>query len=158
MNVLEAIRHSLVFLLLIAASGTDIRQRRIPNWLTGIGWVLGILFFMAEWSLRGKEAGISQCMHLVGVAALVLGLALFAAISHHGFGFGDVKLLGTAVLYQGIEKSLAGFLVGIILAGGAAAVLLMLGRIGHRDKLPLAPFFLLGYGAVLLGRSCGIAV
>ena len=58
MNGLEAIRHSLVFLLLIAASGTDIRQRRIPNWLTGIGWVLGILFFMSEWSLRGKEAGI----------------------------------------------------------------------------------------------------
>lgn len=150
MNGLEAIRHSLVFLLLIAASGTDIRQRRIPNWLTGIGWVSGILFFMAEWSLQGKEAGTSQCIHLVGVAALVLGLALFAGISHHGFGFGDVKLLGAVAVCLGTDRALACSFYGLLLAVSMSLVFLWTGRRKPVQGIPLAPFFLLGYGVTFL--------
>ena len=158
MSGLTAVKKGILLVFFIGAAWADVREMRIPNRLLSLAWLLRIPVFLAEWAIAGREGAVLAGREALESMVWMAVLAVLAAVTAHGIGFGDVKLLGTAVLYQGIEKSLAGFLVGIILAGGAAAVLLMLGRIGHRDKLPLAPFFLLGYGAVLLGRSCGIAV
>ena len=115
-----------------------------------VRFVVKILFFMAEWSLQGKEAGTSQCIHLVGVAALVLGLALFAGISHHGFGFGDVKLLGAVAVCLGTDRTLACSFYGLLMAVNMSLVFLWTGRRKPVQRIPLAPFFLLGYGVTFL--------
>ena len=86
---------------------------------------------------------------LVFAAALVCG----ASVSRYAFGFGDLKLLGTVVLFGGIGLAVDCLIYGVLLAGWICFVLLLLGRLGRRDKLPLAPFFLLGYICALLFGS-----
>lgn len=158
MSGLTAVKNTFILLFLIAAAWTDVREMRISNRLIGLAWLLRIPLFWAEWTMAGSEAAVLAEREIFESVVWMAVLAALAAVTARGIGFGDVKLLGTVVLYQGIERSLAGFLAGIILAGGAAALLLLLGRIRYRDRLPLAPFFLLGQAAALLGKSCKIAV
>ena len=107
MNGPEAIKHSLVFLLLFTAARTDIREKRIPNRLTGMALGVRLLLYMVGGKLLGKEEFIITEMQLAGTAVLLSGLTLFAICSHHGLGFGDVKLLGAASLYLGTDRALA---------------------------------------------------
>ena len=48
MGGLQAIKNSLIFLLLLAAAWEDIRRMRIPNRLIEAGGILRILLFLAE--------------------------------------------------------------------------------------------------------------
>ena len=53
MNGPEAIKHSLVFLLLFTAARTDIREKRIPNRLTGMALGVRLLLYMVGGKLLG---------------------------------------------------------------------------------------------------------
>lgn len=145
MNGPEAVKNTLIFLLLAAAAWTDISKMRIPNWLIGMGCILRIPLFLMEWKIAGKEAFIQGGEKLAGSILLLLGFTIFAALSRYGLGFGDVKLLAVMALYQGVEETLICLLYGLLPAAVFCLILLAAGRIHRKDKLPLAPFFLLGY-------------
>lgn len=145
MNGPVAVKNSLIFLLLAAAAWADISKMRIPNRLIGIGCILRILLFLMEWKITGKEAFIQGGEKLAGSILLLLGFSVLAALSRYGLGFGDVKLIGVMALYQGMEETLTCLLYGLLPAAAFCLILLAAGRIRRKDKLPLAPFFLLGY-------------
>lgn len=145
MNGPEAVKNSLIFLLLVAAAWTDISKMRIPNRLIGIGCILRIPLFLMEWEMMGKEAFIQIGEKLAGSILLLLGFSVFAVVSQYGLGFGDVKLLGVMTLYQGVEETFICLLYGLLPAAAFCLIRLASGRIHRKDKLPLAPFFLLGY-------------
>ncbi len=72
-----------VVLVLIAAT-TDIRWRRIPNWLTQGGMAGGLLLGLLSSGLAGLERA---------AAGMVLGFAAyFILYCLHAMGAGDVKL------------------------------------------------------------------
>lgn len=78
---------------LCLACATDIKSRRIPNWLILIGLSLGWLTLTAEQGISGW---------LDGVLGLVLGIALlFIPFALGGLGAGDVKLLGLVGALKG---------------------------------------------------------
>lgn len=71
--------------VLVFASVTDIRNHRVPNWLTFSGMVVGL----ASYFLTGGFGGL-----LFSAEGLILGFALLIPFyMAGGMGAGDVKLL-----------------------------------------------------------------
>jgi prepilin peptidase CpaA len=99
----------LVMLLLLAAI-TDLRERRIPNWLTGGAAALYPVYLMLSPSPVAWPGALALAL-LVGL----LGLALF---TRELIGGGDVKLITAVTLWAGLEH-FAVFALVTTLTGGA---------------------------------------
>lgn len=112
--------------LAIIAGIHDLTSMRIPNWISGL---LIVSFFPAA---LASGLGLAEVgLHLgVGLAALFLGMALFAL---RWLGGGDAKLMASLCLWLGLSGS-AVFLLWTCVIGGAFCLALMIAR-SH-----LAPF------------------
>ena len=86
-------------MLLTAAALVDVDRRRIPNWLTGIGFA-GLF---AAIGLIQLEAGLDLVPPALAGAVLFAGpLLVVHAVTHaHTPGLGDIKLAGSAGLMCG---------------------------------------------------------
>jgi prepilin peptidase CpaA len=104
-------------LLSLIAGWTDLRSRRIPNWLTVPGLVLGVGLntFFGGWSgLKTSLLGV-----LVGLG-LLLPFVLLRSL-----GAGDWKLAGALGAFTG-PGLLADLLIGSIFVAGLMAVALII--------------------------------
>jgi prepilin peptidase CpaA len=122
----ELLCAAVLALLLVAAAVIDVRQRRIPNWLTGGGIVVGLLlqgFAPFGWGLfeyRWGSPGLLPALYGMGLGlALFLPLYLLRAV-----GAGDVKLLAMTGVWLG-PKLLFGATLLTLLVGGAMALAMM---------------------------------
>lgn len=95
---------------------SDVRLRRIPNWLTYSGLAVGL----AMHAMWGSWHGLSDAAGgmLAGGAVFLL---LFLA---GGMGSGDVKLMAAVSAWAGLRQS-AALLIATALAGGALALVYM---------------------------------
>jgi prepilin peptidase CpaA len=91
------------------AVATDLRRRRIPNWLTGGALALGLLGGL--W-LGGPAGGLSA---LAGAALGLLILLPFYASG--GMGAGDVKLLAAVGALMGPQALLSVTFYGAVVGG-----------------------------------------
>jgi prepilin peptidase CpaA len=112
---ISAIR-ALVAVLVIAAAATDLRSRRIPNWLTLAGVCAGLL---VNWTLSGW-AGLRTSL-----SGMMLGFGVyFVLYLLRAMGAGDVKLMAAVGAIVGPADWFAIFIATAI-AGGVLAVVLM---------------------------------
>jgi prepilin peptidase CpaA len=103
--------------LALAAGWTDWRSRRIPNWLTVPGLLLGIA---ANSWLRGWPGTRDS---LLGAA---LGLALLLPfVLIRSLGAGDWKFVGALGAFLGPQNLLTVLLLGILVNGLMAAVMVV---------------------------------
>jgi len=107
-------------LAVLVATVTDLRSRRIPNWLTMSALVLGF----------GLNALIAYPSPLEGVLLAAKGFALafilnMAMYMLHMTGAGDVKLLAAIGAMVGVSDFLGIFVLTALL-GGVLAIGLML--------------------------------
>ncbi|MFZ0589642.1 MAG: A24 family peptidase [Bryobacteraceae bacterium] len=114
----------LVLALVLVAGVCDFRSRRIPNWLT----VTGVLLGFAANALIAQLAGL-------GIAALGLVLAMAVYLPLYllrAMGAGDVKLMAAVGALVGPSSWLGIFLAAAI-AGGIIAVCVaaIKGRLGQ---------------------------
>lgn len=132
--------------VLVLLAVIDWEQRRVPNVL-----VLPATAVALTYAWRGGE--------LVSAApAAALAAALFLAFYAFGqrlygpraLGMGDVKLAGLIGAVVGLPQMPYALLLGVLLAGGAAAVLLLSGRARRGDTLPYGHFMAVGALAVLV--------
>ena len=100
--------------LLLLAAWTDLRTRRIPNWLTGGVAALYPIHLIVGPALSGWLGAVGAAF-----AVLLVGLALFA---RGAIGGGDVKLIAGVTLWAGVDH-LALFALVTSLAGGGLALL-----------------------------------
>ena len=109
-----------LLIVLLAAAVFDILYRRIPNWLTVSGVVLGIAM---NTILGSPDAGL--VFSLVGLAvAFGVYVALYAL---RAMGAGDVKLMAAVGALVGWERWFGIFFVTALI-GGIMALILVLAR------------------------------
>jgi prepilin peptidase CpaA len=106
--------------LLIGAAVYDVRYRRIPNWLTVTGVLLG---FAINFAIGPPEAGVVFALQGFLVA---FGIYMFLYILR-AMGAGDVKLMAAVGALVGWERWFGIFLVTAIV-GGAMAIVLVAAR------------------------------
>ena len=100
-------------IVLAIATFTDLRSRRIPNWLVFPFLLAGIV--VSGW-LHGWH-GIGQSMGGLGLGALLFGILFFMG----GMGMGDVKLCAAVGAWIGPRQLLTALvLTGI--TGGIMAI------------------------------------
>lgn len=138
-----------------AACCVDAVCHRLPDRLLG----RAALWLIAATVVRlGAEvvsgAPVGEATRPVGRAALsALGVGLvmyLLAMLPSGMGLGDVKLSALCALWLGqlsVEASVAGVMLGFLLGGLAAVVLLVLRRAGRKQRMAFGPY--LGAGAWL---------
>jgi Flp pilus assembly protein protease CpaA len=99
--------------LLVLAAVIDLRERRIPNWLTGGVAALYPLYVLASPMPTAWLGALA-----VTAAVFMFGLVLFA---RQLIGGGDVKLIAALCLWTGLDH-LALFALVTSLAGGGLAL------------------------------------
>lgn len=103
----------------VAAAVIDVREHRIPNWLTYPGIAMGILLRWSFLGWRGLGSALAGCVLAGGV------VFLFYLV--RAMGAGDVKLLAA------IGSLVGPYDAGVVLAataisGGVLALIYMFGR------------------------------
>ncbi len=127
----------LAALLAAIAGWTDWRWRRIPNWLTLPGLLLGIVVNSLAWGWTGTKSS------LLG-AGLGFGV-LLPLVLLRSLGAGDWKLAGALGAFLGPGR-LVTVLLGTVLVAGIMAVILVIWKKRVRQTLRnlwhlLAAFF-----------------
>jgi prepilin peptidase CpaA len=110
---------ALAFLACILATATitDLKSRRIPNWLTASTALAGLAYHVLLFGLQGL--GFSFGGIFLGIALLLIFYIL------GGMGAGDVKLLGAAGAWLGPAGVFQAFVFTAALGGLYAIILLV---------------------------------
>jgi len=127
MDMPQFLSAAVLFAWLLAAVVTDIRWRRIPNWLVGGGMLCGLAAQVATPAGMGLFnfwwGGLGIATALLGLLA---GLALFLPLYLlRILGAGDVKLLAMVGVWVG-PRLVTGTALLTLLAGGLIALAMML--------------------------------
>ena len=135
---------ALVFLLGVGGwlAVIDVRTHLLPNWLIFPSIAVVAVLLALQWASTGNgepvlRAGICAAVTFVVYLAMSLGGSL---------GQGDVKLgllLGLALGWAGWSAALAGPVIGFVLGGLVALVLLARGR-GRSSHLAFGPYLIAG--------------
>ncbi|WP_166350412.1 prepilin peptidase [Phytoactinopolyspora limicola] len=136
--------------LVVAAMGVamayvDIREHRLPDWLTVPALVAAAIALAGAAAVDDSWARYGRAW--AGAGVVLAFYLLLVLLRPADLGLGDVKLaavlglllgwIGWPVLVFGV---FAGFVVGALLAAG----LLLAGRAGRRTSIPFGPAMLLG--------------
>jgi prepilin peptidase CpaA len=109
-----------LLVMLLAAAVFDVRYRRIPNWVTLSGVVLGIAL---NTIIGAPVAGLGFSLAGLGIAFGIY-VALYAL---RAMGAGDVKLMAAIGALVGWERWFGIFFVTALI-GGVMAMILLLAR------------------------------
>lgn len=104
---------AIVVIIMATAVYYDLRERRIPNWLTIPGLGLGLLLHVID----GGAAGLVNALLGAGVGAALLVLPFALG----WMGGGDLKLLAAIGALMGVSFTLSTLLFGLA-AGGLIAL------------------------------------
>jgi len=122
--------------MVAAAAWTDLRTRRIPNWIPVSGALIGVIF-----------GGLPS----LAAAALGFGIFIILYIAG-GMGAGDVKLFSAVGALVGPQALLVVFIfTGLI--GGIAAIALSVSRGQLRETLAKASVLAVGVRTVATPES-----
>ena len=128
--------------VLVLLAVVDWEQRRLPNMV-----VLPALAAAVALSAQPLAAVVAAALAFVVFLGLfALGRRLYGP---GALGMGDVKLAALVAAVVGLPAAGTALLLGVLLAGGAAAVWLLSGRAGRGALLPYGTFLALG-GLVVL--------
>jgi len=109
-----------LLVMLLAAALFDVMYRRIPNWLTVSGVVLGLVMNAIIGAPRG---GI-----VFALSGFLVGFAVYAVLyALRAMGAGDVKLMAAIGALVGWKSWFGIFLLTAII-GGAMALILVISR------------------------------
>ena len=104
----------------IVAATTDLLRGRIYNWLTFPGLIVGVVFS----TINGGWYGLTGAFFGITLALFLYGWMFWIGV----MGAGDVKLLMALGAWGGLKYTLQVGLLGIMLGGAIALVILVFSR------------------------------
>ncbi|HEU5362635.1 MAG TPA: A24 family peptidase [Gaiellaceae bacterium] len=138
----EGVAWSAVQIALVALAWVDLRERRLPNVIV-VPLGVGAIVLRAAFE-RGALVEI-----LVAGAVAFGAFLVLAAAARGGLGMGDVKLAAAEGLLFG-KAAVEALLLGVVLGGLAAALLLVTRRAGRRTTYAYGPYLVLGAAIAIL--------
>lgn len=131
-------------MLLFPIAWVDFKKYIIPNKLILVGILLRMPYMLIEMTLYTESfvPMVKDIFYAVIMVAIIFLLCV--VIIKTGIGMGDVKLLFVMGLYQGFSGMFSAFFVTMIITFIAAIVLLISRKKDKKDKIPFAPFLLIG--------------
>lgn len=137
------------FAALTLLLATDLDQRLLPDLIT-----LPLIVATLVVALAGWNPLVAGQLGWAALAALAIPGFLFVVSIPFGsgaIGVGDLKLLVSVGLLTGLARSIAGLVVGALVAGAVISLLLVLRRVTLRTYIPFGPFLIIGaFWAVLV--------
>ena len=135
-----------------AACCVDAVCHRLPDRLLGRAALWLIAATVGAEVVSGAPVGeAARPVGRAALSALGVGLVMYLlAMLPSGMGLGDVKLSALCALWLGqlsVEASVAGVMLGFLLGGLTAVVLLVLRRAGRKQRMAFGPY--LGAGSWL---------
>lgn len=131
---------------LLPMSVADIRSKRVPVWMLGIG-VLGAAGVLLYEGVNGELNGWQVCR------GLIPGIILLAAAAATGkAGPADGMIVMLLGVLTGYEGCMAAALSGLFLLSLFSGILLALRRVKRNTKIPFVPFLAAGWLITVLGR------
>ncbi len=127
--------------LALVAAVYDVRQRRIPNWLTYAGMAAGLALRFAVLGGKGVLTGVE--------GGLFVGAIFVCLFLTRSMGGGDVKLMTALGCFVGFQQSVQVLLATAIIGGIMAVFYMVLSRrvvvtlrnvaaiVGHHVTAPL---------------------
>ncbi|MBO8153887.1 A24 family peptidase [Thermovirga sp.] len=104
-------------------------------------WAPGVATLLIRAGTGGLNAGLDSLLGaLLGVG--LIGLIIF--LSKGKMGWGDASLMGGTGLALGVKMTALSLYLGFMVGGGAALVLLLLGKVSRKDALVFGPHLALG--------------
>jgi len=133
-----AVNEVLLIIFCILAVYMDLTRKKIPNLLSFPFMLAGLIYHLVSGGLEGLW--FSAFGLLAGIALLFLPFAI------GGVGGGDVKFLGAVGALQGARFVVGAMIIGAVLGGLMALVLLLIkGRLGitlrRLSGIILSPLF-----------------
>ncbi|MDI1461703.1 prepilin peptidase [Catellatospora sp. KI3] len=129
----------------VLLAAIDLAVHRLPDAITA-PLAVAVLVLLGIGAATGGDWAAYGTACLAGVA-LLLGFGLLSVVSGGQLGLGDAKLAGVLGLllgWYGWPLVLAGAVLGVLVNGLAAIVLLIMRRVGWRGSLPMGPALLAG--------------
>lgn len=129
----------------VAMAYVDIREHRLPDWLTFPALGAAAIALGAAATVTGEWGSYGNAWAAAG-ASLVFYLAL-ALLRPADLGLGDVKLgvvLGLLLGWLGWPMVILGVFSGFVVGALLGVVLMLAGRAGRRSSIPFGPAMLLG--------------
>lgn len=135
--------------VLVLIAVIDWEQRRVPNVLVLPSTTVALAYAWRAGEFASALAGAGLAVALF-LTLYALGRRLYGP---GALGIGDVKLAGLIGAMSGLALMPYALLLGMGLAGGAAAVLLLTGRARRGDTLPYGHFMAVAALVVLVGGA-----
>lgn len=135
----------------LAVAVIDYETHRIPNVLILPATAAALLLSLPDPRLSWESALLGAL-----IAFILLFVAVLAADRLFGagaFGMGDAKLGAFIGATTGVPAFIVALPLGIVAAGVAALLLLVLGRASRRTYIPYGPFLCLGGWVAMLWGS-----
>ena len=140
--------------LLIIIFVVDLEQGLILNKVVYPGMAAALLFalFLSQpWLTRWIVSGVANAAIGGGIGFVIF--LLLAIISRGGMGWGDVKLAALIGLATGFPLVFVALIMGAILGGVVAIVLLVAKKKKRKETIPFGPFLSLAALITLLWGS-----
>ncbi len=139
--ILSLIKLGVLIALLLYASIKDIRSREVPDSVSGMTLILGLV---------GITAGDLPSM-LLGMALVFLPQYLAAIINPaKALGGADIKLSSAAAFLLGAPRGLFALIVGLTLSVITVPIVRKVKKLPKNQPFPLVPFLAVGIIAAYL--------
>ena len=139
--ILSLIKLGVLIALLLYASVKDIKSREVPDSISGMMLILGLV---------GITAGDLPSMFL-GMALVFLPQYLSAIINPaKALGGADIKLSSAAAFLLGASKGLFALIVGLTLSVITVPIVRKVKKLPKNQPFPLVPFLAVGIIAAYL--------
>lgn len=149
-STFSLVTHIFVLNCLLFTAVFDYRIHLIPNFMVVIMLVFGAIMLGGVF-LFDRAAFAASLLSAGGGLLVCFPIFYFlSALTKHGLGMGDVKLISAVAWLLGLAATLVSVLLGLILCALTATALMFTKRKSKTDHIPFGPFIFAGYILLLL--------